>query len=119
LEDPGVNGRIVLKWIFETWVGRGINWIDLAQHRDRLWSLVNAVMNLRVLSFSWIVKVEVEAVFVSPDVPAPLSATPHYTVSISYHSFPYRNATFQARGYLLGHLTHEDGTDRLLRNVGA
>jgi hypothetical protein len=28
---------------------RGIDWIDLAQDRDRLWALVNAVMNLRVL----------------------------------------------------------------------
>ena len=26
----------------------GMDWIDLAQHRDRWWALVNAVMNLRV-----------------------------------------------------------------------
>jgi hypothetical protein len=26
----------------------GIDWIDLAQDRDRWWALVNAVMNLRV-----------------------------------------------------------------------
>ena len=26
----------------------GIDWIDLAQNRDRWWALVNAVMNLRV-----------------------------------------------------------------------
>ena len=26
----------------------GIDWIDLAQDRDRWWVLVNAVMNLRV-----------------------------------------------------------------------
>jgi len=26
----------------------GIDWIDLAQDRDRRWALVNAVMNLRV-----------------------------------------------------------------------
>jgi hypothetical protein len=27
----------------------GMDWIDGAQDRDRLWALVNAVMNLRVL----------------------------------------------------------------------
>jgi len=26
----------------------GMDWIDLAQNRDRRWALVNAVMNLRV-----------------------------------------------------------------------
>ena len=26
----------------------GMDWIDLDQDRDRLWALVNAVMNLRV-----------------------------------------------------------------------
>jgi hypothetical protein len=26
----------------------GMDWIDLAQDMDRLWALVNAVMNLRV-----------------------------------------------------------------------
>ena len=26
----------------------GMDWIDLAQDRDRWWTLVNAVMNLRV-----------------------------------------------------------------------
>jgi hypothetical protein len=34
LEDPGVDGRIILKWIFET-MGGGIDWIDLAQNRDK------------------------------------------------------------------------------------
>jgi hypothetical protein len=29
LIDPGVNGRIILKWIFEKW-GRGMYWVDLA-----------------------------------------------------------------------------------------
>jgi hypothetical protein len=27
---------------------RGMDWLDVAQDRDRCWALVNAVMNLRV-----------------------------------------------------------------------
>jgi hypothetical protein len=45
--DPGVDGRIILKWIFRKWDG-GMDWIGLAQDRDRWRALVNAVMNLRV-----------------------------------------------------------------------
>jgi hypothetical protein len=47
LGDPGVDGRIILKWIFNKWDG-GIDWIELAQDRDKCRALVNAVMNLRV-----------------------------------------------------------------------
>jgi hypothetical protein len=46
LGDPGVDGRIMLKWIFKKW-NRGMNWIELAQDRNRWRDLVNAVMNLR------------------------------------------------------------------------
>jgi hypothetical protein len=46
LEDAGVDGRIILKWILEKWNG-GMDWIDLAEDRDRL-RVVNTVMNLRV-----------------------------------------------------------------------
>jgi hypothetical protein len=47
LEDPGLDGRIILKWIFKNWDG-GMDWIDMAQVRDRWRALVHAVMNLRV-----------------------------------------------------------------------
>jgi hypothetical protein len=47
LGDPGVDGRIILKWILKTWDG-GMDWIELAQDRDKWRALVNAVMNLRV-----------------------------------------------------------------------
>jgi hypothetical protein len=45
--DPGVDGRIISIWIFKKcdW---GVDWIKLAQNRDRWRAVVNAVMNLRV-----------------------------------------------------------------------
>ena len=49
MEDPGVDGRIDnIKMVLQE-VGCGsINWIELAQDRERWRALVNAVMNLRV-----------------------------------------------------------------------
>jgi hypothetical protein len=47
LGDPGVDGRIILKRIVKKW-GGGMDWIELAQDRDRWRALVHAVMNLRV-----------------------------------------------------------------------
>jgi hypothetical protein len=47
LEDPGVYGKIILKWIFKKWDG-GMDWIEMAQDRDRWRALVSATMNLRV-----------------------------------------------------------------------
>jgi len=32
LENPGVDGRIILKLIFRKWDG-GLNWIEVAQNR--------------------------------------------------------------------------------------
>jgi hypothetical protein len=47
LGDPGVDGKIILKWIFKKW-DWDTDWIELAQGRDRWRALVNAVTNLRV-----------------------------------------------------------------------
>jgi hypothetical protein len=47
LEDPGVDVRIILKWIFSKWDVGGMDWIDVAQGRDSWWALVNAVMKFR------------------------------------------------------------------------
>jgi len=48
LEDPGVDGEIILRWIFRKWDG-GMDWIDLTQDRNRWRVLVNAaMMNIRV-----------------------------------------------------------------------
>jgi hypothetical protein len=45
-KDPGFDGRIILRWIVRKW---GMDWIELAQDRDRWRALVNTVMNFRVL----------------------------------------------------------------------
>jgi len=47
LQGSGIDGKIKLKWIFWKWDG-GMNWIYLAQDRDRWRAFVKAVMILRV-----------------------------------------------------------------------
>jgi hypothetical protein len=47
LEDQGIDGRIKLKSTCKKLDG-GMDWIELAQDRDRWQAVVNAVMNLRV-----------------------------------------------------------------------
>jgi hypothetical protein len=46
LEDPGVDGRIILKGTHKTGAGGvgGMDWIDLSLDRDRWRALVNVVM---------------------------------------------------------------------------
>jgi hypothetical protein len=47
LGRPRRRWKVILKLIFEKW-GEDMDWIDLAQDRDRCRALVNTVMNLRV-----------------------------------------------------------------------
>ena len=47
LEDQDIGGRMILKPILKKWDG-DLDWIDMAQVRDRWRAVVNAVMNLRV-----------------------------------------------------------------------
>jgi hypothetical protein len=48
LKDPVVDGGIILSWVFKKWDG-GMDWIDLAQDRERWRGILNAVTNLPVL----------------------------------------------------------------------
>ena len=48
LGDPGVDSRVILRWILRKWdVGR-MDWVDLARDRNRWRALVNAIVNLRI-----------------------------------------------------------------------
>ena len=44
MEDPGVCGRMILKWILAQWDGWA--WTDLAENRDGWRAVVSAFMNL-------------------------------------------------------------------------
>jgi hypothetical protein len=35
LEDPGIDGRIISRCTFRKWDVRGMDWIELAQDRDK------------------------------------------------------------------------------------
>jgi hypothetical protein len=48
LGDPGVEGRILLRWIIRKWGCEGMDWIELALDRYSWRALVSAVRNLRV-----------------------------------------------------------------------
>jgi hypothetical protein len=47
--DQGIGGRMGSEWILGRFAG-GVDWIQLAQDRDRWRAVVSAVMNLRVLT---------------------------------------------------------------------
>jgi hypothetical protein len=48
LGDAGVDGRIVIMMDLQEVGCGGVDWIDLAQDRDRWWALVTVVRKLRV-----------------------------------------------------------------------
>ena len=48
LGDPGIDGRVNIKMDLQEVGCGGMDWIELAQHRDRWRALVTAVMNLWV-----------------------------------------------------------------------
>jgi hypothetical protein len=50
LKDQGVDGRIGSQWTLGRLAGGGVEWLHLAQDRDRWRAVVSAVMNLRVLA---------------------------------------------------------------------
>jgi hypothetical protein len=47
LGDLGVDGRIILKWIFKKW-NEGMDGIDLVGDRNRFRAIVDSVINLWV-----------------------------------------------------------------------
>ena len=49
LEEPCVDGKTILRCVFRKWNVGGMDWIELAQDKDRWQVFVNAVMNLRIL----------------------------------------------------------------------
>jgi hypothetical protein len=47
LEEPDVDGRIILRWILGSGMW-GMEWIDLTPNRERSRAIGNAVMNFRI-----------------------------------------------------------------------
>ena len=43
LGDSGVDGRIIFRWIFTKWDVGGMDWIELAQDREKWRALVHLV----------------------------------------------------------------------------
>ena len=49
MEDPGLDSRIILRYIFRKWdLVVDMAWIELAHYRNRWQALVNEVMNFWV-----------------------------------------------------------------------
>jgi hypothetical protein len=48
LQDLGTVERIVLDWMLQVIGRKVVDWIDLAQNKDKRWAVVNTVMNTGV-----------------------------------------------------------------------
>jgi hypothetical protein len=48
MQDLGVDGRIIIKWFFETLDG-DMEWINLAQNTDRFGAFVNRSKRSHIL----------------------------------------------------------------------
>ena len=48
LRGLGVNGRIILKWIFKKWDEGTMDYIAMSQYRDMWRSFVDGIMNFLV-----------------------------------------------------------------------
>jgi len=46
MEDPGEDGRIIVKWIFMKWDG-DMGWIEVAQNKDKWRALMKAIIKMR------------------------------------------------------------------------
>jgi len=47
-EDPGADGRIILRRLFRKWGVGGMDWFYLLQDRNRRPALVTVVLNLQL-----------------------------------------------------------------------
>jgi hypothetical protein len=49
MEDPDLDGRIILRTDLQEVGCEGKDWIDVAQDKERWWAFLNVVLNLWVL----------------------------------------------------------------------
>jgi hypothetical protein len=94
VEGPGVDGRILLKYIFNKWDEKA--WTDLAQDRDKWRGLVIAIMGLRFHKRRGMSGL-------AEDLLAPQEGL----------------CSTELVGFSLDCWTLEDGTDKSSRNVGS
>jgi hypothetical protein len=49
LEDPDIDEKIILRTDLRKVGCEGMDWINVAQDRNRWWAFLNVVMNLHVI----------------------------------------------------------------------